>query len=98
MLPDGEGKFHVVDTNLQEVQPEPFFNAEVDTALLLFTRLNPTVGQRVTWTAGSISASNFNPNHPVRVLIHGWNSGPNSGVNIAPTSTYLQRGDFNVIV
>lgn len=98
IVPDGEGKFRIVDINTVEFEPEPAFNPEVDTAFLLFTGSNPTGGQRITWTTESISNSNFNPNHPVRILIHGWNSGPGSGVNIAPTRAYLQRGNFNVIV
>jgi hypothetical protein len=30
---------------------------------------------QITWTTQSIQNSNFNPAWPVRVLIHGWNSG-----------------------
>lgn len=98
LIPNGDGKMHLVDANPTMEQAEPFFNAVTDTAFLLFTRTNPTVAQRITWTEGSILNSNFNPNHPVRVLIHGFNSGPSSGVNIAPTRSYLQRDNFNVIV
>jgi pancreatic triacylglycerol lipase len=97
-MPDGDGRMHLVDIKLNDVQPEPLFNAEVDTAFLLFTRLNPTIPQRITWTAASISGSNFNPAHQTRVLIHGFNSGPSSGVNIAPTASYLRQDDYNVIV
>jgi pancreatic triacylglycerol lipase len=97
-MPDGNGKMHIIDSAPTNVEIEPLFNAEVDTAFLLFTRSNPTTAQRITWTSASISASNFNSEHPVRVLIHGFNSGPSSGVNIASTASYLQRGDFNVIV
>ena len=96
--PDGEGKMHLIDTQPEIDDMEPFFNAEVDTAFLLFTRSNPIVAQRITWTQESLGNSNFNPTHPVRFLIHGWNSGASSGANIAPTASYLQLGDFNVIV
>lgn len=89
---------HLVDVNQISNEPEPFFDAEVDTAFLLFTRFNPTVPQRVTWTSESLAASHYNSAHPVRFLIHGYNSGPSSGVNINPTASYLRRGDFNVIV
>lgn len=98
LIPNGDGKMFLVDIDPKQVEPEPFFNAEGDTAFLLFTRSNPTTPQRITWTAGSISGSHFNPSHPVRVLIHGFNSGPSSGANIAPTASYLSRGNFNVIV
>lgn len=89
---------HLVDINPIEAEVEPFFNAETDTRFLLFTRWNPSFGQRITWTAASISGTSFNPNNPVRIIIHGFNSGPASSVNVAMTAAYLQRGDFNVIV
>lgn len=89
---------HLIDANPEVLEPEPLFDAEVDTAFLLFTRSNPIVPQRITWTPESISGSHFNPDHPVRLLIHGFNSGPSSGVNLAPTREYLALGLFNVIV
>jgi hypothetical protein len=76
---------------------EPVFNPETDTRFVLFTRSNPTSGQQITWTTQSIQNSNFNSAHPVRVLVHGWNSGLSSGMNTAPTASYLQLGNFNVI-
>lgn len=97
-MPNSDGQMHLIDSNPMELEPEPSFNAEVDTAFLLFTRNNPTAGQRITWTAGSVGGSHFNAAHQVRVLIHGFNSGPGSGVNIASTREYLARGPFNVIV
>lgn len=97
-MPDGEGKMHVVDINpVNEADIEPIWNPEVDTRFMLFTRNNPSSGQQVTWTTQSIQNSNFNSAHPVRVLIHGWNSGLSSGMNTAPTASYLQLGNFNVI-
>lgn len=98
LVPDSDGKMHLVNTSPDELEIEPLFNAEVDTGFLLFTRNNPLAAQRITWTSESISNSNFNSADPVRVLIHGFNSGPSSGVNIAPTREYLARGSFNVIV
>lgn len=95
--PDGEGRMHLIDVNPVQVEVEPLFNPEADTAFLLFTRSNPTVAQRITWTTASIQNSNFNPAHPVRVAIHGWNSGPTSGAILSPRDAYLQLGDFNVI-
>jgi hypothetical protein len=88
---------HLIDAAPEEIAPEPTFNAEADTRFLLFTRSNPTVGQRITWTAASVSASNFNSAHPTRVLIHGFNSGASNSVVTASTAAYLQRGNFNVI-
>lgn len=98
LIPDGDGQMHLIDAAPQVVEVEPLFNPEVDTRFLLFTRSNPTAAQTITWTAASIQGSNFNANHPTRFLIHGFNSGPSSGVNIASTRSYIQRGDYNVIV
>lgn len=98
LIPNDDGRLHLVDINPVQAEISPLFNSDVDTTFLLFTRSNPTVAQRVTWTAASISNSNFNSAHPVRVLIHGFNSGPSSGINLAVTASYLQRGNFNVIV
>lgn len=89
---------HLIDAKPEALELEPFFDAEVDTAFLLFTTSNPIVPQRVTWTAESISGSHFNPAHPVRLLIHGFNSGPSGNINLAPTREYLALGSFNVIV
>lgn len=98
LIPDGDGKMHLIDAKPDALEIEPFFNPEVDTGFLLFTRSNPTAAQRITWTAASVSNSNFVNANPVRLLIHGFNSGPSSGVNIAPTREYLARAAMNVIV
>ena len=86
----------MIDANpIEDVEPR--FNPETDTRFMLFTRNNPTSGQQLTSSADNIRNSHFNPSHPVRVLIHGWNSGLSSGVNTRPTASYLQLGNFNVI-
>jgi hypothetical protein len=75
MIPDEEGKLHVIDVNPIEDVVEPAFNPETDTRFVLFTRNNPTSGQQLLTTIESIRDSNFDKSAPVRVLIHGWNSG-----------------------
>jgi pimeloyl-ACP methyl ester carboxylesterase len=97
MIPDEEGKLHVIDLNPVEDVVEPAFNPETDTRFVLFTRSNPNSGQVLTTNADNIRNSNFNSAWPVRLLIHGWNSGLSSGVNTRPTESYLQLGNFNVI-
>lgn len=101
LVPDSDGRMHLMDLNPVDadmVEIEPMFTPETDTAFLLFTRNNRNAAQRLTRDANAIRASNFNVNWPVRLLIHGFNSGPSSGVNTATTTSYLNRGDFNVIV
>lgn len=95
LIPDEEGKLHVIDANpIEDV--ENFFNPEEDTKFFLFTRDNPHSGQELT-TVESIRESHFDPTAPVRILIHGFNSGLSSGTNVLPTRSYLQLGNFNVI-
>lgn len=63
----------------------------------LYTRLNPTTAQYLT-TEGSMVASNFNPEHDTRMIIHGWNNDGTSEVCTLLRDAYLAKGDFNVIV
>jgi pimeloyl-ACP methyl ester carboxylesterase len=90
---------HLVDLKMldAEVEPEPVF--EDDMFFLLFTRSNPTTGQRITWEHASIVQSNFRVGGQVRFLIHGWGgSASTSTENIFNTRDFLEFGDFNVIV
>lgn len=86
---------HLVDTNPVDV-PVPHFDAENDVVILLYTRDNPTVGQRLYRNADSIRSSNFNAGHQTRVTIHGWLGSLNDAVNIDVTAAYLQHGYYNV--
>lgn len=96
-VPLAESLVQINDNSIQ--QPEPFFDALRDVRFLLFTRLNPTVGQQLIFgDFNSIRNSNFNVNLPTRVIIHGFQSDSDSDVNILLTAAFLRNGDFNVIV
>ena len=98
LVPVGAGNFKLVNIH-QDPEPDNFFNAVTDTIFVLFTRSNPTSGQIIELgNPQSLVNSNFNPNHPVRVLIHGWQSDASSPSNTLPRDAYLATGDFNVIV
>ena len=88
---------HVEDL-ASPVEIEPSFNIESDIHMLLFTRFNPVIGQSLFSNVASIQNSNFNPNLPVKVLVHGWLGSRTIPFNIEVTAAYLRRGDFNVIV
>lgn len=49
-----------------------------DIKFYLYTKRNPNDRQTIhvdeTWAKSNISQSNFNPNHPVKIIIHGYNS------------------------
>ncbi|XP_059608069.1 pancreatic triacylglycerol lipase-like [Phlebotomus argentipes] len=100
MVPDAQGKFHIVNVNeALNQEPENFFNPETDVHFLLFTQSNPTNGQTVIRNnAASLANSNFNPSHPTRFLIHGWNGSPGAASNTLARAAFMQRGNFNVFV
>ncbi|KAG5673485.1 hypothetical protein PVAND_003529 [Polypedilum vanderplanki] len=95
---DGEGKMHLVDLYPVDAETEPAFNPEFDMFFLLFTRSNPTEGQRITWSAESIGQSNFRRGAQTRILIHGWTTSSEATENIFTTRDFLTFGDYNVIV
>jgi len=45
----------------------------------------------------SVVASHFNPAHPTRFSIHGWQEGANSSPNPQLRNAYLARGEFNCV-
>ncbi|XP_059608068.1 pancreatic lipase-related protein 2-like [Phlebotomus argentipes] len=98
LVPDAEGKFHIV--SVQEAldeEPESFFNPETDTHFHLYTQNSPNNFQIVERNnPASLAASNFNPNHPTKFLIHGWGGSPGGGTVRVSREAFFQRGNFNV--
>ena len=92
---DGKGRMHLVDLNPLEVEPETFFDPNADMFYLLYTRSNPTEGQRITFDVGSLT--NFRRNGSTRVLIHGWTTSSVSTENVFTRNEFLAQGDHNVI-
>ncbi|XP_062533316.1 pancreatic triacylglycerol lipase-like [Armigeres subalbatus] len=103
LVPDANGRLHLVNTNPYnlpdvEQEPEKRFTAASDTIFRLYTRSNPTMPQVIELNnAASLSNSNFNAANPTRFIIHGWNNDGFSEVNQLLTASWLSRGDFNVI-
>ncbi|XP_075150264.1 phospholipase A1 4-like [Haematobia irritans] len=65
----------------------------------LYTRKNPYMKQVLT--AGdekSLYESNFNAEWPVRISIHGWNGKATTCSSAAIKDSYLEVGNFNVIL
>lgn len=94
---DGEGRMRLIDLNPIVAEPEPLFDPINDMFFLLFTRRNPTDGQRITFDVQSIENSNFIRGAGARFLIHGWGSSANSGENSFTRNEFLARSDVNVI-
>ncbi|XP_058839266.1 pancreatic triacylglycerol lipase-like [Topomyia yanbarensis] len=101
LVSDANGNLHLVNPNpytVIDAELEPFFNAETDIVFRLFTRSNPNNGQVLFWNdPASVQNSNFNPAHPTRFTIHGWNGDGTSGLNSNIRNNYFAVGDFNVI-
>ncbi|XP_052890823.1 phospholipase A1 VesT1.02-like [Anopheles moucheti] len=46
----------------------------------------------------SLLSSNFDPDRPTRIIVHGWRNNKNSPIAKSIRDTYLLRWDYNVIV
>ncbi|XP_065073525.1 phospholipase A1 member A-like [Ochlerotatus camptorhynchus] len=104
LVPNSDGHLHLVNINpynLPEADPsdpEILFNPESDIEFRLFTRSNPTQAQILDINnPASITGSNFNPAHPTRFTIHGWNGNGGDGLNTRTRDEMLAIGDFNMI-
>ncbi|XP_001842705.2 phospholipase A1 member A [Culex quinquefasciatus] len=103
LVPNSEGRLHLVNVNPYDLpqtydDPEFHFQPETDLLFRLFTRNNPGEPQFLEINdPASILNSNFNPAHPTRFTIHGWNSNGNDGLNTRVRDEVLAIGDFNVI-
>lgn len=82
-----------MDLNVYDDSVEPAFNPVTDTFFLLLTRRNPVVAQPIT--AESVVDSLFEPSHPTRFTIHGWNGDATARVNIGIANQYHTLGEFN---
>lgn len=99
LVPDGEGRLHMVDLVAAEQEPEPTFTPSTDVWYILFTRRNPTAGQRIFATTGSLTASQWLSTAPgTRFIVHGWNQDAGSGMNAEIRTTLLAQANHNVVV
>jgi len=68
--------------------------------IFLYTRRNPENFQIVELTEESLASSNFNPEHPIIILAHGWNSNGREndfkGFGARFADDYLSVGEYNV--
>ncbi|XP_065371993.1 phospholipase A1 VesT1.02-like [Calliphora vicina] len=103
-VPQEDGTYQWVDMQAAESYLEAMENIDdfgLTTAPVkyyLYTKSNPTKGKKITASAKSIKASNFNPAHPTRFVIHGWVQSRLSGMNKDIRNAWLSLGEYNVIV
>lgn len=75
----------------------PIFDAYRDVEFELYTQKNPREHQRIFIDdATSLIASNFNPSHPTRFLIHGCCTNGSSESIQYPREGYMNKGEYNV--
>ncbi|CAK1544567.1 unnamed protein product [Leptosia nina] len=96
-MPDGNGVPHLVDLQAP-VQPRMQTN-EDDNEYWLFTRKNDNEKQVLKFNdSDSVRQSNYDPNLPLTVIVHGWNNNGDSNMNLVVRSAFLHVGQYNVIV
>ncbi|XP_050089310.1 uncharacterized protein LOC126573332 [Anopheles aquasalis] len=75
--------------------------SNTDIRFYLFTRSNPDDRQYIhideSWEKSNLSSSYFNPSHPVKVIIHGYNADMFLTPLINMKGEYLSRGNYNLI-
>lgn len=93
---DGDGNVRVIDLNPVEMEPEPAYDPMTDIVYRLFTRDNSETPQIITHDLDTVRNSNWNRDHGVRFLIHGWNGG-GAGSSTGLRREFLANGDYNVV-
>ncbi|XP_065364536.1 phospholipase A1 VesT1.02-like [Calliphora vicina] len=103
-VPQEDGSFQWVDMKEAESYLESMENIQsfglstTPVKFYLYTKSNPTKGKKITATTKSIDASNFNPAHPTRFVIHGWTQSHLAGMNKEIRNAWLSVGEYNVII
>lgn len=98
LVPDSNGKLHLVDINSVDLAMEPQFDAFNDILFHLWTRANPVSHQTIRiHNNAQLDASNFHPQRQTRFHTHGWSAGgPTWGERIR--TAMLNRLDCNYIL
>lgn len=99
MIPDSTGKFYLA--NLKQLEKQFLLEPRLETRLSyrLYTRKNPTTRQKIVINdIDTLRNSNFNVDHPTRIILHGWMGNYKSPVNTMLRDAYLKRGDYNIII
>ncbi|CAG4965467.1 unnamed protein product [Colias eurytheme] len=96
-MPDGDDVPHIVDLHAPASDAVGLNGANNE--YWLYTRRNPHNHQVLRHNdQNSIRNSNFNPNRPIKAIVHGWNSKGTSKMNPQIRDALLQIDDFNVII
>ncbi|XP_037827293.1 phospholipase A1 VesT1.02-like [Lucilia sericata] len=83
--------------NSDSLDRRNIFFPQNDVFFHLYTNKNQVHSQLITIDKRSIDSSYFNPAHPTRISIHGFNSGPDGFINYGVRDAWLSKGDYNYI-
>ncbi|XP_013189000.1 lipase member I [Amyelois transitella] len=100
-LQDDNGALTLTDSWLTKISAEniPFYWPRRDNEFHLFTRANPTVSQPLLHGNENVfAASNFSPNRPTIILLHGYRGSATSNSNLVLVPAYLAAADVNVVI
>lgn len=97
LIPDDEGVLHLAI--LTEISPPVTRDVAEDIQLNLYTNLDggsTPYRLRVNDT-DNLNRSGYNPEHPTKILIHGFGGNGQNGVIIHTKDAYLAKGNYNII-
>ncbi|XP_037821227.1 phospholipase A1 VesT1.02-like [Lucilia sericata] len=103
-VPQEDGSFNWIDMDKAESYLSAMRNIEdfelttTPVKYYLYTKSNPTSGERIKADAESINGSKFNSSHPTRFVIHGWTQSWLSGMNREIRDAWLSVGEYNIII
>lgn len=97
LVPNINGYMQYINISLFITAIDDSFDAERDVEFLLYTRTNPTDGQRLYRNTSSFDSSLFESSLPTRFMIHGWLNDFTFPVNTEIRDAYLKNGDFNYV-
>ncbi|XP_063709829.1 phospholipase A1 VesT1.02-like [Culicoides brevitarsis] len=76
----------------------PAFDAEKKVKFWLYTKKEPVRRQILLEDLESLKESTFDPTHPIRFLVHGWQNDETSDMIQMIKDAYLKKADFNIFV
>ncbi|PSN31810.1 hypothetical protein C0J52_22637 [Blattella germanica] len=95
-IPDDKGVPQLAIMNKKA--PRYDGNIEEDVEFRLYTRSNRDQYYRLYANdVDNLKASNFNPAHPTKMIVHGYTSNADTEVVYDNKEAYLDNGDYNVI-
>lgn len=77
----------------------PFICPHPRMQMFLYTRTTQEEGELLdTLDPNSLTLSKFNPNHPTKVVVHGFGGGRNLSPSTDMRKAYFTRGNYNIII